>query len=245
MTCGIYKLVFEGTDKVYIGQSVNIEKRYTQHLTDYRNNRSAEKLLFAFDSYGIPKLVIEHICSIEELDDLEIRTISKYNSVLNGFNFYSSPYEFICKRGTEAGGSKYSKDLILDCLMYLSISGKTKSDAELEFGIKVATLDNILGQIQHHWIMEHYSELLTKVKHQVREAVRASKININKVGLSVKGKGIKYPKVVSPEGKTYIVDNINEFAQIHSSISKSSLHRLLSGQTRKTKGWTVCQEEQA
>ena len=32
MTIGIYLLRFNGTHKVYVGQSINIEKRYTDHL---------------------------------------------------------------------------------------------------------------------------------------------------------------------------------------------------------------------
>jgi len=39
MTIGIYKLVFEGTDKVYIGQSICIEKRFNNHLCELRKER--------------------------------------------------------------------------------------------------------------------------------------------------------------------------------------------------------------
>ncbi|MCB0128727.1 MAG: GIY-YIG nuclease family protein, partial [Caldilineaceae bacterium] len=39
MTCGIYKIVNRTNNQYYLGSSVNIEKRYTQHISDLRGNR--------------------------------------------------------------------------------------------------------------------------------------------------------------------------------------------------------------
>ncbi len=39
MTCGIYKLGFNGTDLVYIGQSENIESRYGSHIFNMARGR--------------------------------------------------------------------------------------------------------------------------------------------------------------------------------------------------------------
>ena len=40
MTCGIYKLVFNGTAKIYIGQSLNIESRYRDHVYFLNKNEN-------------------------------------------------------------------------------------------------------------------------------------------------------------------------------------------------------------
>ena len=243
--CGIYLLKFVGTDKVYIGQSVNIPKRFQQHIRDFKSGTAAKKLLDAYKQYGLPKCIVVDICQSELLDSREIHYIAKYNSCDNGFNTYSSPYQAPFYRGVDSGNSKYSKDLIIDTMMYLCIDGTNVKDAETEFGLPVATINNILSGKQHVWFSEDYPRLINTLRNKIGKENTFRKVQFAKNNLSVKGRGILYPKVISPEGIVYVVDNINEFARIHTSISKSSLHRLLSGQVNKSKGWTRCQEEQA
>jgi predicted GIY-YIG superfamily endonuclease len=52
MTIGIYRLIFPNTDKCYIGQSVNIERRYLQHLRDMEKGTAARKMQHAYSIYG-------------------------------------------------------------------------------------------------------------------------------------------------------------------------------------------------
>lgn len=54
MTIGIYRLCFNGTDQCYVGQSVNIEKRYKQHLSSFINNKANPKMMEAYIQYGNP-----------------------------------------------------------------------------------------------------------------------------------------------------------------------------------------------
>jgi predicted GIY-YIG superfamily endonuclease len=70
MTSGIYKLKFEGTSKVYIGQSVNIEKRFKEHIRSLKNRTSAKKLLSGFDTFGHPSIVILEECKDKDLMSL-------------------------------------------------------------------------------------------------------------------------------------------------------------------------------
>jgi len=86
MTIGIYKLNFKGTDKVYIGQSKNIESRFNSHISALRAGYSTKKLLEAYNSFGTPTIEILCECRIEELNDFENETIEIYNAVDNGFN---------------------------------------------------------------------------------------------------------------------------------------------------------------
>lgn len=60
MTCGIYLLRFTGLDKVYIGQSLNIEQRYRKHLQFLRNQdtKANYRMKAAYLLYGAPQLEI-------------------------------------------------------------------------------------------------------------------------------------------------------------------------------------------
>ena len=84
-SCGIYKITNLINGKVYIGQSVDIQKRWKDHLSDafkegsksynyplYVDIRQYGKSNFSFD-------VIE-ICTPEDLDEKEISNISLYES---------------------------------------------------------------------------------------------------------------------------------------------------------------------
>lgn len=82
---GIYKITNLINNKIYIGQSVNIEKRWKTHQTNAFNEKSKEynKYLYrAFRKYGIDCFSFEIICecSKEELDDLEHKYIVEYHS---------------------------------------------------------------------------------------------------------------------------------------------------------------------
>lgn len=244
MTCGIYKLIFKDTAKVYIGQSTNIEKRFTQHINNMKNNLATDKLMSPYRIYGYPLLEILEECSIEELDSLEEEIISIYDSVNNGFNTFSYANQAPVSKGTEAPNSKYTKEQILDSINYLAKNINTITSCSIKYGVLEDTLYNILSKRSHQWVSEEYSELVNQAKVNINKAALVSKVNYCKNNFKVSIKHPGYPKVISPEGIIYKVDNINEFAKEVKSISKSSLHRLLSGQVKSSKGWKVCQEEQ-
>jgi len=86
MTIGIYLLKFTGTDKVYVGQSINIEKRFSDHIYCMKNGIHTIKLIDAFNQYGVPKLEVLCECPKESLDKNENEAIEIFNSVINGFN---------------------------------------------------------------------------------------------------------------------------------------------------------------
>ena len=86
---GIYKITNTTNDKCYIGQSRDIEARWTKHLSIYKHNSTPECELYrAFKKYGIKQFTFEVIeeCSIEELNEREIYWIAHYDSFYNGYN---------------------------------------------------------------------------------------------------------------------------------------------------------------
>jgi group I intron endonuclease len=129
MSIGIYKIKNLVNEKVYIGQSVDIEKRWSTHKAELNNNHHHNiHLQNAWNKYGANNFefsIVEE-CNIDQLNQCEIYWISNFNSFENGYNL------------TVGGGNteEFSKSVIQFDLngneqrRYTSIS-----EAETETGI--------------------------------------------------------------------------------------------------------------
>lgn len=86
---GIYKYQNKLNGKIYIGQSIDIARRYEQHLYDAKNRpKKGTGVDLAIRKYGIENFdfsVIEE-CPTALLDDRECYWINYYNSYKNGYN---------------------------------------------------------------------------------------------------------------------------------------------------------------
>lgn len=92
--CGIYKITNLLNNKIYIGQSVHIEKRFLEHTWKDKNNHSA--LSNAFKKYGKDNFSFEVIeeCNYKILNIRERYYIISYNSLTpNGYNIVLPPTE--------------------------------------------------------------------------------------------------------------------------------------------------------
>ena len=91
MTCGIYKIQNKINGKCYIGQSINIYKRWQEHKSNSINKNHEDSyypLYCAIRKYGIDNFdfsIIEE-CNQEELNNKEIYWVKYYNSFENGYN---------------------------------------------------------------------------------------------------------------------------------------------------------------
>lgn len=90
-TIGIYKITNLINTKSYIGQSVNIEKRWEKHKKIYLKENSHTyryPLYSAFRKYGIENFSFEILekCNKEELNNKEIYWINFFNTFFNGYN---------------------------------------------------------------------------------------------------------------------------------------------------------------
>ena len=89
---GIYKITNSTNQKMYIGQSINIQKRINEHFwkANLPKDRSFNSILHqAIRKYGAENFYYEvlEFCSLENLDDRERYYIAKYNSITpNGYN---------------------------------------------------------------------------------------------------------------------------------------------------------------
>ena len=121
MSIGIYKIENLINSQVYIGQSVDIGKRWSTHIAELNNNyHHNAHLQHAWNKYGEENFefsIVEE-CDINQLNQREIYWISKFNSYEDGYNL------------TSGGGNteSFSKPVIqFDCMgnelrRYTSIS---------------------------------------------------------------------------------------------------------------------------
>lgn len=234
MTIGIYKLVFTGTDAVYIGQSNNIELRYVSHCTSLRGGNASAKLQEAFDLYGLPTIEILIECTVDELDSLEEEAINIFDSTRKGLNTLSKFGHRSTLHGELCGNSKYSNELIIEVFMYLVTTDMKHSEIQEITGISRGALVDISSGVSHRWLEKEfpseYAILLSK------------KLNRRKLSIS-KSKGgskllDKYPKVVSPGGVEYQVDILREFCRQH-ELNHGAFGQMLRGNVSQHKGWKI------
>ena len=82
--CGIYSITNIVNNKIYIGQSRDIKKRWKDHKR-YTSNSKISKAIF---KYGIVNFIFEILecCEQSELNDKEVFYIEKFDSIKTGYN---------------------------------------------------------------------------------------------------------------------------------------------------------------
>lgn len=87
---GIYKIENTQNGKVYVGSSINIQKRWLKHQSELRLNRHpSHKLQAAYNLFGKDAFeysVIEE-CPEDKLLERETYWILEYNSIKDGYNY--------------------------------------------------------------------------------------------------------------------------------------------------------------
>ncbi|WP_440972214.1 GIY-YIG nuclease family protein, partial [Megamonas funiformis] len=89
MSCGIYKITNKINNKIYIGQSVNIQQRFYTHCSDALTKQDNNYFHNAIRKYGKENFTMEEIDTAitqEELNQKEQYWIKYYNSVEEGYN---------------------------------------------------------------------------------------------------------------------------------------------------------------
>lgn len=122
MPCGIYKIVCSVDSKVYVGRSVDIERRFGEHKTRLRSNRhSNDHLQRAWYLHGEESFTFELIeeCSEEETPSREAYWQSYY-----GIGDDSRCYNLLLEDGT--GSFRIHEETKRK--MSASSKGKPKSD---------------------------------------------------------------------------------------------------------------------
>lgn len=141
--CGIYAITNIVNNKKYIGQSINILKRFEQHKYQLRNKIHINRYLqnswnkngednFSFD--------ILELCSVDVLDDMESKWIGEYNTLNShcGYNIVPvGEWEGKCKN--EIKNNRRRKKRLYSCSsdLYYNILEELLDNKE-----KVASIAN-------------------------------------------------------------------------------------------------------
>lgn len=154
----IYKITNKVNGKVYIGQTINFRKRSKEHFSTLRKNVHRNPYLqHSYNKYGEDAFQISaiRICSHEELDELEIHYIKKYNSLNKnvGYNMLTGgnerrivPEEVKKKIGLAHKGRKntleHNKNIslgrkgIIHPVEVIVKTNKTKKEKQIQWGEK-------------------------------------------------------------------------------------------------------------
>lgn len=228
MTIGIYRLIFPNTDKCYIGQSVNIERRYMQHLRSFELGTASTKLQNAYNVYGKPKLdILLDDIDLSELDSCENEAIEIFDSFNSGFNqleYASDTPTYDCK-GPRHCAAKYSEDIIIAILFDLATFKYTIKEIQVKYNTTVSTVQDIQQGYTHKWLAEKYPEvykIVTSSTHRNQYATRGKPV----------------PLVISPDNNVYEVPHLGNFCK-QFNLVPSGLSSVIN-KTRKThKGWRL------
>lgn len=226
MTSGIYLLRFKN-NSVYIGQSKDIHRRFTTHCNRLVKGIHVNlKMSTTYSKYGLPKLEILLECSSDELDINEKEAIEIYDSINNGLNIAPSGGAFPVLIGESNGFAKYSDSDIISAIEYISnnLEQPLKVSAKI-LGIQYSTVKNICNGTSHKWLSNKTPEAYCKVISYKGKRVVNSSLN----------KGKNY-FITSPNGETYAVSNISEFARQH-NLNSGALGEVLRGKALQHKGW--------
>ena len=74
MNCGIYKISFIGSDKIYYGSTNNFNKRKGRHLSDLRAGKHRNIIMQRlYDKYGEDSFIFEELvaCEPDQLIEIE------------------------------------------------------------------------------------------------------------------------------------------------------------------------------
>jgi hypothetical protein len=228
MTTGIYKLTFNGTEKVYIGQSRDcIYNRFRQHLATLSRRDGSPKLQEAYNRFGPPLLTILEECSGTIINDREIFYIAKFNSFHNGLN--AALGGAIPGEGVNNPNSRYSKISLLKTFRLLrnpTLSYKQISDVT---EVSEAVVGRIARGTLHNWMHTKYPNLSKII------TANLDKRHEYKCLPSLEGSGYI---VKSPEGVLHTIYIVIDFCKKH-NLTKGNLMPVLRGRRKSHRGWTL------
>lgn len=143
MITGIYKITNQVNGKNYIGQAVDIERRWHDHRSKYKNpkNEQHNSLLYkAIKKYGIENFTFEIIeeCLKNELDEKEKYWIKYYDS-------FNSDKGYNLTEGGQNGSHffKLSPTILKEIIDLLQNSSMSLTEIAKKYNVRNNTITNI------------------------------------------------------------------------------------------------------
>ena len=140
---GIYKIQNLINGKIYIGQSIHIERRWAEHCQP-----SADSLIGkAIKKYGKENFSFQILeeCGVEKLDELEDYYINKNNSVTpNGYNVETSSF------GGKTSFCFYDQETLKNIYKDIEHSELTFQEIAEKYGLSLRTIIRLnLGDVHY------------------------------------------------------------------------------------------------
>lgn len=136
MSIGIYKIENLINGHCYIGQSINIERRWKRHIESVET--CDYPLYLAIRKYGIDNFSFNIVqeCQPHELDELERYWIKYYNSYYDGYNQTIGGNQYHCN-------VKISDDNLLEIIELLKNSNLSQREIANRFNVGYDTISEI------------------------------------------------------------------------------------------------------
>lgn len=155
--CGIYKISFLSVDKVYIGQSTDIYRRFSEHRLSASADENSLSQKTARDyqlpihramrKYGIDKTYLEILerCQREQLNSRERYWISYYHSddEKYGYNLSHGGQDTFGLSGERHSRAILTQEQVNQIIFELQENNKTSREIAEEFGVSPVTICNI------------------------------------------------------------------------------------------------------
>ena len=182
MTIGIYKITNTVNGKVYIGKSHNIEERFKQHIEGLNGKRNHNPhFQSAWNKYGKSNFKFEIIHHLkryveEEISDLEIYYISKYNSAdaNYGYNFQcggqggklSERHKEIMKQQSQFKNASltYEEVVQIKLALYCLIDKRELSEI---FNVDIGVIKSISEARNYYYVCEELNDKIKGLKQKL------------------------------------------------------------------------------
>ena len=176
MQTGIYGIYCKTTNKWYIGQSIDIKRRWRQELQGKCNHLLKEDL----KKYGVDNFTFSILeeCPQEELNNKEIYWINEKSAFLHGYNLTTGG------SGTKNNGNIFTLDFILNVIQYIQ-NNPTLSDEDYakKFGMSDRMIREIISG--RSWHQDNITYPLRTLRKEKREKMpRTSAVNVPKEELA-------------------------------------------------------------
>lgn len=156
MTIGIYALYWEKPDLVYIGQSVDIEDRFSSHKRLMESNKHYNfKVQETYNKYGLPTLNILEKSDVTILNELEILYINEFDAINTGLNLTIGGKSL---QGEVHPQSVYKNAQIEQAFLLLVERKHSQKQISEITGVGIDVISSLSIGRRHLWLKDKYPE---------------------------------------------------------------------------------------
>lgn len=168
---GIYKITNKINGKIYIGQSNDIERRWSEHKRKYKTENTFLYQNMRSDGIENFDFSVEELCNIKDLDVREQYYINFYNSTVDGYNM----------NNVDRPQYTINNDIALQIINDLKNSTLNQNEIAEKFGVSHSLISQI--NVGKMWIQ-------TNIVYPIRDNFALKTKVVNKCPIC--GKNIEY-----------------------------------------------------